>query len=69
LLNDFPKEKFSENLCNSWQRILLWEKLYAERVAMAYGRRPPHPPNFGGRRGAVRIARFENCYGPEGTLR
>ena len=35
-----------------------WEKLYAERVAMAYGRR------YGMR---VRIARFENCYGPEGT--
>jgi GDP-D-mannose 3',5'-epimerase len=35
-----------------------WEKLYAERVALAYGRRF----GFG-----VRIARFENCYGPEGT--
>jgi nucleoside-diphosphate-sugar epimerase len=35
-----------------------WEKLYAERVAMAYGRR------YGTK---VRIARFENCYGPEGT--
>ena len=35
-----------------------WEKLYAERMAMAYGRR------FGMR---VRIARFQNCYGPEGT--
>jgi nucleoside-diphosphate-sugar epimerase len=35
-----------------------WEKLYAERVAMAYGRRSPMQ---------VRIARFENCYGPEGT--
>jgi nucleoside-diphosphate-sugar epimerase len=35
-----------------------WEKLYAERVAEAYGRR------FGL---AVRIARFQNCYGPEGT--
>jgi len=35
-----------------------WEKLYAERVAMAYGRRY---------RMKVRIARFENCYGPEGT--
>jgi len=43
-----------------------WEKLYAERVAMAYGRRPPCPPKLGGL-GAVRIARFENCYGPEGT--
>jgi nucleoside-diphosphate-sugar epimerase len=35
-----------------------WEKLYAERMAQAYGRR------FGM---AVRIARFQNCYGPEGT--
>jgi nucleoside-diphosphate-sugar epimerase len=37
-----------------------WEKLYAERVAMAYGRR------YGT---DVRIARFQNCYGPEGTWR
>lgn len=35
-----------------------WEKLYAERVAMAYGRR------YGMK---VRSARFENTYGPEGT--
>jgi nucleoside-diphosphate-sugar epimerase len=35
-----------------------WEKLYAERTAMAYGRRF----NM-----TVRIARFQNCYGPEGT--
>lgn len=35
-----------------------WEKLFAERVAYAYGRR------FGT---AVRVARFQNCYGPEGT--
>jgi nucleoside-diphosphate-sugar epimerase len=35
-----------------------WEKLYAERMALAYGRR------FGMK---VRIARFQNCYGPEGT--
>jgi nucleoside-diphosphate-sugar epimerase len=35
-----------------------WEKIYAERMAMAYGRRD----NI-----AVRIARFQNCYGPEGT--
>ena len=35
-----------------------WEKLYAERVAMAYARR------YGMK---VRIARFQNCYGPEGT--
>jgi nucleoside-diphosphate-sugar epimerase len=35
-----------------------WEKLYSERVAMAYGRK------YGMK---VRIARFQNCYGPEGT--
>jgi GDP-D-mannose 3',5'-epimerase len=35
-----------------------WEKLYAERIAMAFGRR------FGME---VRIARFQNTYGPEGT--
>ena len=35
-----------------------WEKLYSERVGMAYGRR------YGMK---VRIARFQNCYGPEGT--
>jgi len=35
-----------------------WEKLYAERMAMAYGRRYGIP---------VRIARFQNCYGPQGT--
>jgi len=37
-----------------------WEKLYSERMAMAYGRR------YGMK---VRIARFQNCYGPEGTWR
>jgi GDP-D-mannose 3',5'-epimerase len=35
-----------------------WEKLYAERMAMAYAR------HHGMK---VRIARFQNCYGPEGT--
>ncbi|MFU8772993.1 MAG: NAD-dependent epimerase/dehydratase family protein [Anaerolineales bacterium] len=35
-----------------------WEKLYAERMAMAYARN---------RGMTVRIARFQNCYGPEGT--
>jgi nucleoside-diphosphate-sugar epimerase len=35
-----------------------WEKLYAERMAMAYGRR--YKMN-------IRLARFQNCYGPEGT--
>ena len=37
-----------------------WEKIYAERMAMAYGRN---------RGMIVRIARFQNCYGPEGTWR
>ncbi len=37
-----------------------WEKLYAERMAMAYGRK------YGMK---VRLARFQNCYGPEGTWR
>ena len=37
-----------------------WEKLYAERTAMAYGRRHGM---------VVRLARFQNCYGPEGTWR
>lgn len=35
-----------------------WEKLYSERTAQAYERR------YGMQ---VRIARFQNCYGPEGT--
>src|SRR6266566_7737516 len=35
-----------------------WEKLYAERMAMAFGRKYGID---------VRIARFQNCYGPEGT--
>jgi GDP-D-mannose 3', 5'-epimerase len=37
-----------------------WEKLYSERAALAYGRRFGTP---------VRIARFQNCYGPYGTWR
>jgi nucleoside-diphosphate-sugar epimerase len=37
-----------------------WEKLYAERMAMVYGK-------HNGMR--IRIARFQNCYGPEGTWR
>jgi GDP-D-mannose 3', 5'-epimerase len=37
-----------------------WEKLYSERVATAYERR------YGIQ---VRIARFQNCYGSEGTWR
>jgi len=35
-----------------------WEKLYSERIAQAYERR------YGMQ---VRIARFQNCYGPEGA--
>ena len=37
-----------------------WEKLYSERMAQAYSRK------YGM---VVRIARFQNCYGPEGTWR
>jgi nucleoside-diphosphate-sugar epimerase len=37
-----------------------WEKLYSERMAMSYERR------YGIE---VRIARFQNCYGAEGTWR
>ena len=37
-----------------------WEKLYAERMALAYARHYPLE---------VRIARFQNCYGPDETLR
>jgi GDP-D-mannose 3',5'-epimerase len=35
-----------------------WEKLYAERLALTFGRHG---------KTEVRIARFQNCYGPEGT--
>jgi GDP-D-mannose 3',5'-epimerase len=35
-----------------------WEKLYSERMALAYERN---------RGMQVRIARFQNCYGPQGT--
>lgn len=35
-----------------------WEKLYAERTAFAYGRK------FNMQ---IRVARFQNCYGAEGT--
>ena len=35
-----------------------WEKLYAERLVAAYGREHGFE---------ARIARFQNCYGPEGT--
>ena len=35
-----------------------WEKLYSERMLQAYGRQYPMQ---------VRIARFQNCYGPQST--
>ena len=35
-----------------------WEKLYSERLYQAFGRKYDTD---------VRIARFQNCYGPEGT--
>lgn len=37
-----------------------WEKIYSERLAMAYSRHSNMK---------VRIARFQNCYGPAGTWR
>jgi len=37
-----------------------WEKLYSERMVMAFARK------YGMQ---ARIARFQNCYGPEGTWR
>lgn len=40
-----------------------WEKLYSERMALCYARHEwPNAPEF-----QVRIARFGNTYGPEGT--
>jgi GDP-D-mannose 3',5'-epimerase len=72
-----PRYFFSSSVCvypdmepgaaevSEWQAIPAnpdneygWEKLYAERAAQAYGRR------YGMQ---VRIARFQNCYGPQGT--
>lgn len=37
-----------------------WEKLYAERMTFSYARHYPIQ---------VRVARFQNCYGPKGTWR
>lgn len=37
-----------------------WEKLYSERMIAAFGERY---------RMAIRVARFQNCYGPDGTWR
>ena len=53
-----PEMKESEAIPANPDNEYGWEKLYAERVAQAYGRRSGM---------AVRIARFQNCYGPEGT--
>jgi nucleoside-diphosphate-sugar epimerase len=53
-----PEMKESEAIPANPDNEYGWEKLYSERVAMAYERR--HGMK-------VRIARFQNCYGPEGT--
>jgi GDP-D-mannose 3', 5'-epimerase len=55
-----PEMKESEAIPAHPDNEYGWEKLYAERMAMAYARN----------RGIqVRIARFQNCYGPQGTWR
>lgn len=48
------KEAYPANPDNEYG----WEKLYTERIIMAYGKK--HGMK-------TRIARFQNCYGPEGT--
>ncbi len=53
-----PEMKESEAIPANPDNEYGWEKLYSERVLMAYGRK------YGM---AVRIARFQNCYGAEGT--
>lgn len=53
-----PEMKESEAIPAHPDNEYGWEKLFSERIAMAYGRR------YGM---AIRIARFQNCYGPEGT--
>ena len=53
-----PEMKESEAVPANPDNEYGWEKLYSERVAMAYGRKYDM---------AVRIARFQNCYGAEGT--
>jgi len=55
-----PEMKESEAIPAHPDNEYGWEKLYSERVAMAYGRKCGM---------AVRIARFQNCYGAEGTWR
>ena len=53
-----PEMKESEAVPANPDNEYGWEKFYSERVAQAYARRYSL---------AVRIARFQNCYGPEGT--
>lgn len=53
-----PEMKESEAVPANPDNEYGWEKLYSERAAMAYSRK------YGM---TVRIARFQNCYGPEGT--
>lgn len=55
-----PEMKESEAIPANPDNEYGWEKLYAERMAMAYGRKTGMK---------VRIARFQNCYGPYGTWR
>jgi GDP-D-mannose 3', 5'-epimerase len=55
-----PEMKESEAIPAHPDNEYGWEKLYSERLAMAYERQ------YGMH---VRIARFQNCYGPEGTWR
>ncbi|OVE74309.1 NAD-dependent dehydratase [bacterium B17] len=55
---DEPEMKESEAFPAMPDNEYGWEKLYSERIAMAYGRKTGM---------AVRIARFQNCYGAEGT--
>jgi nucleoside-diphosphate-sugar epimerase len=55
-----PEMKESEAVPANPDNEYGWEKLYSERMAQAYGRK------FGMK---VRIARFQNCYGAEGTWR
>ncbi len=55
-----PEMKESEAIPANPDNEYGWEKLYSERIAMAYERNRGMP---------VRIARFQNCYGAEGTWR
>lgn len=53
-----PEMKESEAVPANPDNEYGWEKLFSERIAQAYERRCGMQ---------VRIARFQNCYGPEGT--